>query len=202
MSSMIQVKVDQLFLSNVGFAVLLRSENDERVLPIMIGAAEAQAIALCINEVEVPRPLTHDLFKSVIEELGATLKRTEVCGLKEGTFYARLVLDSRGVETDVDSRPSDAIAMALRFNAPIFVSEAVMNEAGRVISAEELSGGAIAGAGKEAGGKPRAKAGKKPTRREELHSLMQKAIAEERYEECARLRDEIAHIESPDDRRH
>jgi len=86
------VRVEQLFLSNMGFAVLLKGEDD-RALPIMIGAAEAQAIALCINRVEVPRPLTHDLFKNVLDQLDCRLVRMEVCDLKDGTFFARLILE-------------------------------------------------------------------------------------------------------------
>lgn len=192
---MIQVKVDQLFLSNMGFAVLLRSVDDERSLPIMIGAAEAQAIALCINNVEVPRPLTHDLFKNVLERIGVQLRRMEVCELREGTFFARLTLDHNGTEIEMDSRPSDAIALALRFGAPIFVAEAVMAEAGRVFTEEEKGAGATAEAkGSAEGAKPK----KRLTRLESLKQDMSRAIAEERYEDCARLRDEIAQIERLD----
>jgi bifunctional DNase/RNase len=186
---MIQVRVDQLFLSNMGFAVLLRSQEDERALPIMIGAAEAQAIALCMNNVEVPRPLTHDLFKNVLDEIGCGLKRMEVCNLQSGTFYARLVLQSGENEINMDSRPSDAIALALRFGAPMFVEDTVMAEAGRVFNPDELAGMTQSQETPEppAAKKPR----RKPTRLENLQREMQKAIEEERYEDCARLRDEI-----------
>ena len=93
---MITVKVDKLFLSNMGFVVLLKGEDDERSLPIFIGAAEAQAIAIHINNVQMPRPMTHDLLKSVLDYLECRLLRVEVCELKEGTFYANP--EGRGFE--------------------------------------------------------------------------------------------------------
>ncbi len=188
---MIAVKVEQLFLSNMGFAVLLKSQEDERSLPIMIGAAEAQAIALYMNQVEVPRPLTHDLFKNVMDQLNCRIKRTEVCGLKAGTFYARLILTHGGNDVDLDSRPSDAIALALRFGAPIYVDETVMSEAGRVFSAEEMAARpSTSPPPAKSAGKPR----KRLTRQQKLELEMQRAVAEERYEDCARLRDEIAQL--------
>jgi len=185
---MIRVKVEQLFLSNVGFAVLLKSLGDDRSLPIMIGAAEAQAIALHINNINVPRPLTHDLFKNVLEEFDCRMKRMEISELREGTFYARLILDTDGDELEVDSRPSDAIALALRFGSPIFVNEDVMAEAGRVFSEEDLKPNT-----------PQNVDEKQPARElsplEVLNKDMSTAIAEERYEDCARIRDEIDQLE-------
>ncbi len=193
---MVSVSVDQLFLSNMGFAILLRSDEDDRSLPIMIGAAEAQAIALCINNVEVPRPLTHDLFKNVLDALDCHLERMEVCGLKSGTFYARLILDYAGAELIMDSRPSDAIALALRFDAPIFVDQSVMDKAGRVFTDEEVQnhGNPVVPSTKSS------TSGKKPqhtlTPLEVLKEDMSKAIEEERYEDCARLRDEISKLQN------
>ena len=185
---MIRVKVEQLFLSNAGFAVLLKSLGDERSLPIMIGAAEAQAIALHINNINVPRPLTHDLFKNVLEESDCRMKRMEISELREGTFYARLILDTDGDELEVDSRPSDAIALALRFGSPIFVNEDVMAEAGRVFSEDDLKPNT-----------PQDVHEKQPARElsplEVLNQDMSTAIAEERYEDCAKIRDEINQFE-------
>ncbi|MBL7115186.1 MAG: bifunctional nuclease family protein [Kiritimatiellae bacterium] len=186
---MIRVKVEQLFLSNVGFAVLLKSLGDDRSLPIMIGAAEAQAIALHINNIDVPRPLTHDLFKNVLEEFDCRMKRMEISELREGTFYAKLILDADGDELEVDSRPSDAIALALRFGSPIFVNEEIMAEAGRVFSEDDLKPNT-----------PKDEHEEQPTRElsplEVLNKDMSKAIAEERYEDCARIRDKINQLET------
>lgn len=135
---MIAVKVDQLFLSNVGFVVLLKGEEDERSLPIFIGAAEAQSIAIATNDLKIPRPLTHDLLKNILDQQECRLHRVEIRDIRNGTFYARLILERDTITMDMDSRPSDAIALALRAGAPIFVAEDVMNEAGQVLDPETL----------------------------------------------------------------
>ena len=181
---MIPVKVDQLFLSNLGFVVLLKGDDDARSLPIFIGAAEAQAIAIRINGVEVPRPLTHDLMKNVLDYLECRLMRIEVCGLKEGTFYANLVLERDGSEMKIDARPSDAIALALRFSAPIFVDPAVMEEAGKVLDKTEQAA------------EPNKKPHKELSPIESLERQLDRAVTEERYEDAARLRDEIKRLKS------
>ncbi|HOG46358.1 MAG TPA: bifunctional nuclease family protein [Anaerolineae bacterium] len=111
--------------------VILRDleSEEERLLPIWIGPFEADAITIRLQGQEVVRPLTHDLLKSVIEALGATLSHIVVSDLDEGTFYARLVCLRDGQEFEVDSRPSDAIALAVRAQAPIYVEESVLERA-------------------------------------------------------------------------
>jgi len=185
---MIRVQVNQIVLSNVGFAVLLKGIDDERTLPIVIGAAEAQAIALHLNKVKVPRPLTHDLMRNVLGTLDCPLVRMEVCDLKGGTFYAKLVLNDRGSELQVDSRPSDAIALSLRFGAAIYVNESVMDEAGRVLDPSELGG---------EGSSPEPAAKEEPgelTPVQVLEKKLDRAVEEERYEDAATLRDEIQRL--------
>ena len=110
---MIHVKVAGLSLSNMGFVVLLRGEQDKRTLPIFIGGAEAQSIIIHMDKVEIPRPLTHDLVKNLLDCMECRLKRVVINDLVESTFYALLVLEHDGVETEVDVRPSDAVAVAL-----------------------------------------------------------------------------------------
>jgi bifunctional DNase/RNase len=110
--------------------VLLREAGGERFLPIWIGAVEATAIAFASGGVTPPRPLTHDLFKDVVEALGATLTAVELTEIKEGVFYAELVLSAAIGERRVSARPSDAIALAIRTGSPIFGSEALLAEAG------------------------------------------------------------------------
>jgi len=110
--------------------VLLRESEGERFLPIWIGAVEATAIAFATGGVRPPRPLTHDLLKDLVVELGATLERVELTELKEGVFYADLVLNSAQGVRRVSARPSDAIALALRTNSPIYGSEQLLEEAG------------------------------------------------------------------------
>jgi len=109
--------------------IVLREVQGQRVLPIWVGLFEANAIALQIEKVQTPRPMTHDLLKSVIDHLDGRLERIVVCELKENTFYATLHVYSPKGPLSVDSRPSDAIALALRTGAPIFVEEAVIQSA-------------------------------------------------------------------------
>ena len=109
--------------------IVLREMEGDRVLPIWVGVFEANAIALQIESVATPRPMTHDLLKSVIDELGGSLERIVVSELKDNTFYATLRLRSQQGALTVDARPSDAIALALRSGARIFVEEAVIQNA-------------------------------------------------------------------------
>jgi bifunctional DNase/RNase len=109
--------------------IVLRDEQGQRVLPIWVGLPEANAIALQIENVQTPRPMTHDLLKNVISDLNAEVERIVVCELKESTFYARIYLQIDGRRTAVDARPSDAIALALRAHAKIFVEHTVIESA-------------------------------------------------------------------------
>ena len=117
--------------------VLLREVGGGRFLPIWIGPGEATAIAFALEGVEPPRPMTHDLLRDVTEALGARLDRIVVTDLRDGIYYANLVLEREGEEILVSSRPSDAIALAARTNAPIFVFPAVLDEAGVEIRDED-----------------------------------------------------------------
>ncbi len=110
--------------------VELREEGGDRILPIWIGPFEAESITLQLQGVDVPRPLTHDLLKSVIESLGGEVLHILISGLEKSTYFARIVLDVDGDTVEIDSRPSDAIALAVRVNAPIYVTEEVMDQAG------------------------------------------------------------------------
>jgi len=192
---MIAVKVDQLFLSNLGFVVVLKSDEDERGVPIFIGSAEAQAIAIQLQGVTVPRPLTHDLLKIVFDYLECRLHRVEVCDIRDGTFFGRLVVEVAGQEQDLDCRPSDAIALALRAPAPIFVHEKVMEEAGRVLDMIEQDPESTPEGAEDAETGP----GPARTPLEILNKKLELAIRDERYEDAARLRDEIKKIEENQD---
>ncbi len=114
-----------------GYAVILKEMDGKRQLPVIVGAFEAQAIALAIEGIEMPRPMTHDLLSNLLETMEVDVKEIVINKLVEGTFYAKIYVDSYNFgEKEIDSRPSDAIALALRVDAPVFVDEAVMNEAG------------------------------------------------------------------------
>jgi bifunctional DNase/RNase len=117
--------------------IVLRDEDGQRILPIWVGVFEANAIALQIENVQTPRPMTHDLLKNIIEDLAATVERIVVSELRENTFYARIHLHSPSGSVIVDARPSDAIALALRTQAPIFVEEDVIQGARSVESAKD-----------------------------------------------------------------
>ncbi|MFC1631313.1 bifunctional nuclease family protein [Candidatus Omnitrophota bacterium] len=111
--------------------VVLKESKGKRTLPIIIGIPEASAIKLKISGINPPRPMTHDLLRNTIEQLGATLKKIIVDKLENNTFYAKLVLsDSKGKEILVDARPSDSIALALRVECPIFASEELLKQVG------------------------------------------------------------------------
>lgn len=180
---MIPVKVANLSLSHMGFVVLLQAEADKRRLPIFIGPQEAQSIMIQLNHVEIPRPLTHDLFKNVLDMLDCRMLRVEVCDLRDKTFYARILLECGGETSTVDSRPSDAIALALRCAAPIYVEEKVMDEAGVVLPEDAKPEDHLAkGAESER------------SALDVLKGNLRKAIDLEHYEEAARLRDEIKKV--------
>ncbi len=121
--------------------VILKERVADRYLPIWIGTAEANAIAMKIQGVAPDRPITHDLMRSVLGEMGITLSRIVVTSLADQVFFARLHLHQNGREVDLDSRPSDAIALAVRFGCPIFVSSEVFESAGVTPDKEEGEGG-------------------------------------------------------------
>jgi bifunctional DNase/RNase len=129
---MIEVKIESVRVSlmSQNRVVVLREEGGPRLIPIWIGPYEADAITLQLQGMEVPRPLTHDLLKNVIETLGAEVLHIIINGLEKNTYFARIVLDVDGDTLEIDSRPSDAIALAVRTSAPIYVADEVMEHAG------------------------------------------------------------------------
>jgi bifunctional DNase/RNase len=135
---MVEMTIDSIRVSLMNYqrVVILKEKGTNRYLPIWIGPAEADAIAVKLQNVELSRPLTHDLLQSVISTLGASVEYIVVSGLKEDTFYARLALSINGSELDIDSRPSDALALAVRVGAPIYAEESVLEKAGIILEEE------------------------------------------------------------------
>lgn len=185
--------------SNSSYALILKEVGGERRLPIIIGAFEAQAIALELEGMRPPRPMTHDLLKSIIEALDSNL--TEVCihALRDGTFYAYLLLEDGEVE--VDARPSDAIALALRCGSPIYVAEEVMNEAALTPSAleeeqeeEQEEEEDYFERLKRRSAEESSRSGQPRDQLQRLQQQLQRAIEEEDYERAARIRDEIRRL--------
>jgi bifunctional DNase/RNase len=123
--------------SNTPIVLLRELEGQHRLLPIFIGGPEATAIALALDAVRTPRPMTHDLMKNVLDDLGVSFTRLEITDLSDGTFYAELHLEAAGQTTVVSSRPSDGIALALRMSAPVFAAESVVEEAGYVAEVDD-----------------------------------------------------------------
>lgn len=128
---MIEVTIDSIRVSLMSQhrVVVLKEVDTNRYLPIWIGPFEADAITIQLQGVQVARPLTHDLLKGVIDKMGAKVSHITVSELKNDTFYARIVMDINGKSLEIDARPSDAIALAVRVNAPLFVAEEVMDNA-------------------------------------------------------------------------
>lgn len=131
---MIEVVIDSIRISLISQhrIVMLRDVDGERQLPIWIGPCEAEAITIELQDVEIARPVTHDLLKNTITEMGGTVSHILINELRDQVFYARLFVDVSGDMLEIDCRPSDAIAVAVRAKVPVFVDEAVMEEAGIV----------------------------------------------------------------------
>ena len=136
--AMIEMTIDSIRVSLMNYqrVVILKEKMAERYLPIWIGPAEADAIAVKLQGVNVPRPLTHDLLHTVIDTLGATINSIIVSDLKNDTFYAKIILNVDGGQMEVDARPSDALALAVRAEVPIYTEEAVLDKAGILLDKE------------------------------------------------------------------
>jgi hypothetical protein len=136
---MIKVNVDSVKVSMLSQhrVVVLREEDQDRYLPIWIGPFEADAITIGLQSIQMTRPLTHDLLKAIIDHMEASVSHIWVNDLKNDTFFAEIVMEANGRKLKVDSRPSDAIALAVRVNVPIYVAESVMDRAGIVPSEQE-----------------------------------------------------------------
>jgi len=189
MYSMIPVTVFNLSLTKNGFILLLKPEGapSHRLLPILIGVPEAQSIALALAGKPTPRPMTHDLMKQLLEHLDVRLARVEITRMEEHTFFARLLLDrsSSAPPLEVDARPSDAIALALRCGAPIWVAEEVFETNAVTVEIEE----------KESSESRRGGHARAPDPRRQLEEEMKRAIQEERYEDAARIRDQLKQLD-------
>jgi bifunctional DNase/RNase len=190
-----KVQVEILGLSSSpstggAYALLLKESYGVRRLPIIIGAFEAQSIALEIEGIKPPRPLTHDLMKDLIDNLGGNLVEVIIDELKDNTFFAKIVIELSSLTNTIDSRPSDAIALAIRTNAPLFVAEEVMKSAAFVPSSEEN----VEEGDSEGKGNIEETPGSKPSVESKAASLqdqLREAIDKEDYERAARIRDEI-----------
>ena len=135
---MIEVTIDSIRVSLMNYqrVVILKEKTADRYLPIWIGPAEADAIAVKLQGVKLDRPLSHDLLRSVVDALGARVNSIIVCDLKNDVFFAKIILNVDGQQIEVDSRPSDALALAVRVEVPIYVDESVLDKAGILLDRE------------------------------------------------------------------
>ncbi len=204
-----KIKLEILGLSSSqshtgSFALVLGEETGNRRLPIIIGMFEAQAIAIEIEKINPNRPMTHDLFKSFASNFNFNVDEILISDLKEGVFFAKIICSDSVKTVEIDSRPSDAIAVGLRFNVPIYTYETILSEAGIVLS--DLN--------EEEGGTEKPKEKKSKTKQDkapkeakaidktptdpfknstvdQLNVLLEDALASEDYEKAARIRDEL-----------
>ena len=188
--NLVEVKRISYYPPSKGYAVLLEEKEGERSLPIIVGSAEAQAIALYLEGVNMPRPMTHDLLVNVLENMDGEISRVLIARINNGTFYAEIeVSNPHSGEMIIDSRPSDAIAIALRSLTPIYISDEVMDSAGinnftkesevaETVTSEDLSYEIS-----------------EETVIENLNEALVKAVSDEEYEVAARLRDRIKQLE-------
>jgi uncharacterized protein len=181
------------------YAVVLGEQHGTRRLPIVIGGFEAQAIAVAMERMAPNRPLTHDLFKNAFETFNIDLKEVIINNLLDGIFYARLVCERNGEVYEIDSRTSDALAMAVRFNCPIYTYEFILDAAGVVLEEPEGTTKKASTTRSGGSGSTAAAAKQRPAKGaalssysvEELTRLLEDVLAKEDYEQAAKIRDEI-----------
>ena len=170
------------------YALILNEENGDRRIPIIIGGFEAQAIVIKLENLDPPRPLTHDLFKRFADEFNISVTEVMIYKLEEGVFFSKLVCNSRDKEYSIDSRTSDAVALALRFGCPIFIAEDILDKAGITInstdsefsSSNETDNIFVSESNKY-----------DPYSDEELYKIIDESVKTEDYERAAAVRDEI-----------
>ena len=200
--SLVRLKIKGISYSqtqNGAYALILNEVDGERKLPIVIGAFEAQSIAIALEkEIRPPRPLTHDLFKNFADRFDIVVKQVIIHKLVDGVFYSSLICERDKIEEIIDARTSDAIALALRFQAPIFTYKNILDKAGIYLKVdpnkdeseeedsilvEDIINEELELAAKE---------DYKSHTLEELNSLLNEAVANEDYEKAAKIRDEIS----------
>lgn len=176
---LVEAEIWTVARTDKGNAVLVKPIGSERAVPIFIGQLEAQSILIGLGNVPMPRPLTHDLFITMMEKLNATIDRVDITELKDGTFYARIVMKQGLKKIVIDSRPSDALGITARIHCPLYIAESIVEEAGIAINliTEEDPKVDVPD--------PR------EIERNRLEQELQKAVEDEDYEEAARIRDKI-----------
>jgi len=204
--SLVRLKIKGISYSqtqNGAYALILNEVEGDRKLPIVIGAFEAQSIAIALEkEIKPPRPLTHDLFKNFSDRFGIIVKQVIIHKLVDGVFYSSIICERENEEEIIDARTSDAIALALRFNAPIFTYKTILDKAGIFLkfstkekeedSDDSIVVDEILQESETVEIESGASDGYRELTLEELYKELDKAVANEDYEKAAKLRDEIS----------
>jgi len=205
--SLVRLKIKGISYSqtqNGAYALILNEVEGDRKLPIVIGAFEAQSIAIALEkEIKPPRPLTHDLFKNFSDRFDIVIKQVIIHKLVDGVFYSSIICERDGIEEIIDARTSDAIALALRFNAPIFTYKTILDKAGIFLkfsskekeqkdTDDSIMVDEILQEGETIAIESGASGGYTELTIEELETELKKAVANEDYEKAAKLRDEIS----------
>lgn len=181
---MIEVRVNGIFLTqSQASGIILKEKDGNRTLPIVIGEYEAQSIALALEDLKPPRPITHDLTVNLLDSIGVTIESVIISELKENTYYAIIRIQKDMETMEIDARPSDAIALAVRLGTNIFVNETVMDEAAYIPDDKETD--------------DKNYLFKSVTDNlDELKEQLKKAVDNEEYEKAAKIRDQIKKLES------
>ena len=206
---MIEAKVHSLAITDKGFVVMLKPINSERVIPIFIDYLQAQSMATALFNYKMGRPLTHDLINSIFQKCNIRLVNIIIDNVHLDTYYSKLVIEHNGKNEFVDARPSDAIALALRFQVSIFVEEHVIEKAGMIIEDNgskelEMKSGIPYNYqvfDKEANSENKRRDIKLNNEngaktKEEIQKLLEQAVKEERYEDAAKYRDELNNLDN------
>jgi bifunctional DNase/RNase len=205
--SLVRLKIKGISYSqtqNGAYALILNEVDGDRKLPIVIGAFEAQSIAIALEkDIKPPRPLTHDLFKNFSDRFEIVIKQVIIHKLVDGVFYSSIICERDKIEEIIDARTSDAIALALRFNAPIFTYKTILDKAGIFLkfsskdkdkdkNDDSIMVDEILQEGETVEIEQKGNQGYTELTTEELHKELDKAVANENYEKAAKLRDEIS----------
>ena len=195
MSHLVEAEIWTVAKTDQGNAVLVKPVDGDKAVPIFIGPLEAQNILLGLGEVEIPRPLTHDLLLHMLETLDAKLVRIDIHTLNEGTYFSNLILEHQGRRLEIDARPSDSLALAVRADCPIYIEADLVEESG--VSLEQLKQAAVDSDLDEGEDEPEPEpeSSIKDGELADLRARLELAVSQERYEDAAQLRDEIEKLE-------
>ncbi|OAV44980.1 bifunctional nuclease family protein [Lewinella sp. 4G2] len=182
------IAISRSVTQSSNYAVVLREDHGERRLPVIVGGNEAQSIAIAIERLDSSRPMTHDLFKNTLEILNSDLREVVINEIREGIFFSRLILDRDGDIIEIDSRTSDALALAVRFGCPIYTYDHIMSEAGVTMEDEETEE-EMDDVGTQTAARDKDNLARYNVK--ELNTMLDEVLSNENYEKAALIRDEL-----------